>query len=279
MRALKPVITAAGLRAVLRADHSGLAATISHISVGAGPGFDPDGDETALRSERARIAIIKASRPAPTTVHLEAVLDQGASFWIREVGVHLDDGTLLAIWSDPDTPLAYFTAGVPILLAFTLTIDSLPADAVTVIAGDLDTSLFIVAPLARVASVVVDLMGAVPAIRDEVATLRDGFDAWRGDIAGRLAAMQQGDPDRKAETLAILARLSSAVLDCLTDQADQGDRLARLTTTAGARTAGLADRIARVERLIAEQADLINANLGVAARAGAMAITAVNTRN
>lgn len=279
MRALKPVITAAGLRAVVRADHSGLAATISHISVGAGPGFDPDGEETALRSERARIGVIKASRPAPTTVHLEAVLDQGASFWIREVGVHLDDGTLLAIWSDPDTPLAYFTAGVPILLAFTLTIDSLPADAVTVIAGDLDTSLFIVAPLARVASAVVDLMGAMPALRDEVATLREGVDAWRGAIDRRLTAMRQGDPDQKAETLAILTRLSSAVLDCMADQADQGDRLARLATSAGHQTAGLIDRIARIERQLTLQADLVAATLGVAAQAGAMAITAVNTRN
>ena len=141
MIALKPVLTRAGMRAVFNADSDGLKATISHIAFG-DSAYAPTGEETALKNERVRVPIAGGSWVGDYTIHMTALLDTGPSFWVRECGIVLDNGTLLAVWSDTATPLAYKTAGVPIVTAFDLTMEQLPASAVTVQAGDPDLTLF-----------------------------------------------------------------------------------------------------------------------------------------
>jgi hypothetical protein len=51
---------------------------------------------------------------------------------VRELGVYLADGTLLAVWSHPTQALAYKTAGSDMLLSYDLVLSALPPNSVTV---------------------------------------------------------------------------------------------------------------------------------------------------
>lgn len=155
MKALIPVLTRAGMRAVFRADSEGLQARISHIAFGESA-YAPTGEETALKTERARIPIVGGKWVGDFTIHMTGLLDIGPSFWIRECGIVLSDGTMLAIWSDVTTPLAYKTDGVPIVTAFDLTLEALPKSAVTVQAGDVDLNLFFGSEFARLSTAIID---------------------------------------------------------------------------------------------------------------------------
>ncbi len=131
MDALRPIITNAGISAVLAASNDGLAAKITHIALGDGA-YEPTGAETALRSERVRVPIGGGRRIAPHEIEVQALVDTGPSFWVREIGIVLEDGTLLAVWSSQSTPLAYKTDGIPLALAYYLALEALPADSVEI---------------------------------------------------------------------------------------------------------------------------------------------------
>lgn len=170
MNALKPVLTRAGMRAVFNASNTGLQATISHIAFGA-TAYTPTGEETALASEQVRIPIAGGSWVGDFTVHMTGLLDDGPSFWIREVGIILSDGTLLAVWSHATTPLAYKTAGVPLVAAFDLTIEQLPASAITVQAGNIDLTLFFGSEFAAIATAIATHGRLIRALVDRVDAL------------------------------------------------------------------------------------------------------------
>lgn len=148
MNALEPLITDAGLAAVFNAQNDGVKATIAEIALGSS-GYEPESSQTALQSEEIRHSIAGGSAVSDHQIHLTAVADGSDEFWVREVGFILEDGTLLAVWSHPDTPLAFKSARVDLLLAFDLLLKALPADSVTVeVTGDL--SLFYGEEFARV---------------------------------------------------------------------------------------------------------------------------------
>lgn len=138
MKALIPKITDAGLAAVFNASNDGLEAKISHIAFGDGDtgtgaaGYAPTGHETALKHERVRIPVGGGKRLAPHEIEVQALLDTGPEHWITEVGFVLEDGTLLAVWSDPDVMLAYKADGVPIVVALNLVLQGVPPDSVNV---------------------------------------------------------------------------------------------------------------------------------------------------
>lgn len=169
MKALVPVITAAGRSAVLAASNDGLQATITHLAFGSGA-YDPAGDETALENEIVRVPIAGGSRVGDFTLHMTGLLDGTEEFWVRECGIILSDGTLLAVYSDPATPLAYKTDGVPIVMAFDLTMAALPADAITVEAGDVSLSIIFSAEFAKLGTAIQDTMRHQI---DDLATIRD----------------------------------------------------------------------------------------------------------
>jgi len=131
MDALRPVITDAGIRAVFNAANDGLEARITHIALG-DAAYAPSASASALRSERVRVPVGGGRRVAPHEIEVQALVDDGPSFWVREVGFFLADGTLLAVWSSETTPLAYKTAGIPLALAYYLLLEALPADSVTI---------------------------------------------------------------------------------------------------------------------------------------------------
>ena len=157
METLNPVLTNAGLRALLNASNTGVEAAIAEIAFGDanGAGYAPQANRTALVRERARVAVGGGERVANSEVEVQALLDTGPSFWIREVGFVLDDGTMLAIWSDPDTPLAYKTAGVPLAVAYNLALEGAPADTVTVNITGPNVNLTLVGPIALLSAEIV----------------------------------------------------------------------------------------------------------------------------
>lgn len=140
MTALVPVITLDGINAVFNAQGDGVAARVTHIALGS-HGRSPSADETTLIDERRRVPIADGERIGDQQIHVTGVVDgDGPEFWVREVGFILDDGTMLAVWSD-DRPLAYISNSVPLLLAFDLRLEALPAESVTVESTGADLSL------------------------------------------------------------------------------------------------------------------------------------------
>jgi|26BtaG_2_1085354.scaffolds.fasta_scaffold00091_22 hypothetical protein len=140
MTALVPTLTLAGLNAVFNAEGDGLQARITHIVLG-DKARDPKPTHTSLGNQRRRVAIADGKKLADRQLHVTGVVDgDGPEFWVREVGFQLEDGTLLAIWSDQQ-PLAYVSNNVPLLLAFDLRLDALPADSVTIVTTGADLSL------------------------------------------------------------------------------------------------------------------------------------------
>lgn len=188
MIALKPVLTRAGMRAVFNADRDGLKATISHIAFG-DTAYAPTGEETALKNERVRVPIAGGSWVGDYTIHMTALLDAGPSFWVRECGIVLDNGTLLAVWSDTATPLAYKTAGVPIVTAFDLTLEQLPPSSLTVQAGNVDLTLFFGSEFAAFATAIARHGIELRGLMDRVSALeKDKRIDWSVAQAGRNAA-------------------------------------------------------------------------------------------
>ncbi len=140
---ITPTITDAGLNAILSASSQGLAGEITHIAFGdgGGSGYTPSTGADSLRNERFRVAVGGGERTGPATITVQAHLEASPAFWVREVGFVLDDGTLLAIWSDEATPLMFKTADGEAVFAFTLSLSGLPENAVNVVAGGADVSI------------------------------------------------------------------------------------------------------------------------------------------
>ena len=134
---LKPIITRAGLTAVRNAQNSEFKLCITEIALGNGnndTGWTPDNTATSLKNQKNRIPILAGEAIGESQIHMTAVEDTNLEYWVYELGFYLEDGTLFAIWSDPDQPLAYKSPGIDLLLAFDLLLTALGenADSVTI---------------------------------------------------------------------------------------------------------------------------------------------------
>lgn len=148
---LIPTILEVGLQALWLTSKDGVAAKITHIALGEAA-YTPHQGLVRLQAERARYPIADGNAVSSTQVHLTALADGNAEFWVREVGFYLADGTCLAIWSDPARPLAYKAAGVDLLLAYDLVLSALPPGSVTVQSTGAGLSLAMAEELAALAT-------------------------------------------------------------------------------------------------------------------------------
>lgn len=151
---LQPVITKAGLAAIWNASNTGLSAEITHIVLGSS-GYTPSNEQKTLRAQVAKYPISGGEKLSETLLHLTAVADGPAAFWVREVGFLLSDGTLLAVWSHATEALAYKPSGTDLLLAYDLSLAALPANSVTIVSGAAGLNLTLAAPLAAQASALI----------------------------------------------------------------------------------------------------------------------------
>lgn len=148
---LQPVITQAGLAAIFRATNDGLSSQITHIVLGS-TGYTPVQTQTALRSKKGTYPISDGQKLSSTQLHLTALADDAAEYWVREVGFLLADGTLLAVWSDPVQALAYKSPNAELLLAYDLSLAALPANSVTINSTGAGLNLTLSGELAALAS-------------------------------------------------------------------------------------------------------------------------------
>ncbi|WP_070087224.1 phage tail-collar fiber domain-containing protein [Pseudomonas sp. NBRC 111122] len=151
---LQPVITKAGLAAILTATKTGLAAEISHIALGS-QAYTPSAEQKTLRNEVARYPISSGEKLSSTLLHLTAVADGATAYWVKEVGIFLKDGTLLAVWSHLTEALAYKAANIDLLLAYDLSLAALPADSVTIVSSAAGLNLTLAGPLAALSTALI----------------------------------------------------------------------------------------------------------------------------
>lgn len=151
---LQPVITKAGLAAILTATKTGLAAEIGYIALGS-QAYTPSAEQKTLRNEVARFPISSGEKLSSTLLHLTAVADGATAYWVREVGIFLTDGTLLAVWSHLTEALAYKAANIDLLLAYDLSLAALPADSVTITSTAAGLNLTLAEPMAAMAAALV----------------------------------------------------------------------------------------------------------------------------
>lgn len=173
---LEPVILDVGLSALFNQTQDGFAARITHIALG-DDGHTPSRSQTGLRRERARYPVADGRKVSPNQIHVTALADGPESFWVREVGFVLEDGTFLAVWSHPTQILAYKAAYVDLLLAYDLNLQALPADSVTVVSTGANLSLVLAEELAGVATGHISLLRRQVALQDRVDALEDGRSA------------------------------------------------------------------------------------------------------
>ncbi|GLO25420.1 phage tail protein [Pseudomonas putida] len=153
---LQPVITKGGLAAIFNASKTGLSAEITHVVLGtSGYTVLPGTDQKVLRAQVGKYPIAGGEKLTSTLLHLTAVVDGAAAFWVREIGFLLSDGTLLAVWSHATEALTFKPAGDQLLLAYDLSLAALPADSVTINTTSPGLNLTLAEPLAAQATAVV----------------------------------------------------------------------------------------------------------------------------
>jgi Phage tail-collar fibre protein len=157
MAALIPKITNAGIQAVFDALQNNEQGVISHIAVGDGA-YTPSVTQTALQNEIARIPVANGNVIDGRTLHLTGIFEGETSFWVKEIGFFLSDGTLFAVYSMANSAIAYKTAGTDLLLAFDLTLNGVPDGSVTIMDATQDINLSIAPEILNMAIASVQTM-------------------------------------------------------------------------------------------------------------------------
>ncbi|WP_041167317.1 phage tail protein [Pseudomonas putida] len=254
---LQPVITKKGLAAVWNATNTGLSAEITHIALGTS-GYTPTDEQTSLRTQVAKYPIAGGERLSDSLIHLTAIADGPAAFWVREIGFLLADGTLLAVWSHATDALTYKPANTDLLLAYDLSLTALPADSVTIVSSPAGLNLSLAAPLAAMASALVS--GQLRSLQQQ-------------DQITDLARQQQGAAEQTARQLASLTeRLGTAEYRHSLDHEGAlavGIRAVEAALSEQLRSLDLQDQITlltRQLRLVIEQGDWRDVRLATAER-------------
>lgn len=281
---LQPVITKAGLAAILRADNTGIAAQITHIALGTS-GYTPSADQKSLVAQVAKYPIAGGERLSSTLLHLTALADGDRAFWVREIGFLLSDGTLLAVWSDSSTPLAYKSASTDLLLAYDLSLAALPADSVTIVSNEAGLSLSLAGPLAAQAQALIaeQMRGLLQ--QDQL----DQQDQWQrvaGEQLSRLLLRMseveaRQDAGRNGLASAAVSSASALIADQLggLQRQDQLDELASSSRRSGAVLDDHSQRLLAAERrqVVDREGQLVAAVCNAAAIIALQTLVTQNT--
>lgn len=143
--------TEAGLAKLISAKNEGLKGAITHIAAGSAK-YTPSVKQTKLKDEKQRVEIVDYEELGPTTLRLAARFDGDLEYEVGEVGFYLDDETLLAVFSAPDTTLTYKAPGTHWIERFTLDLTPLPSDSVTIEVGVEDVNLMMTEEFATMAT-------------------------------------------------------------------------------------------------------------------------------
>lgn len=129
------ILTNAGKAAIVAANNTGTnPVTINRVGVGSAS-WTPTAAATALNTEIKKISAIGGAAVANDTIHVTASDTSSDVYIVKEIGLFLTDGTLLAVYSQ-STAIITKGADTVALIAADLVITGLPAGSVTV--GDIE---------------------------------------------------------------------------------------------------------------------------------------------
>ncbi|EOG3619349.1 phage tail protein [Pseudomonas putida] len=211
---MQPIITKAGLAAVFNASRTGIAAEITHVVLG-DRGYTPTDDQIALGRLQAKHPITGGEKLSSTLLHLTALADGQTSFYVREIGFLLSDGTLFAVWSHATEVLAYKAAGIDLLLAYDMSLAALPANSVTINTTGTSLSLSLAAPLAAEAAALIAEQLRGLQRQDQIDAQADKQRVAGEQIANLMtrmrAAEQRQDTDRDGLVSAAIANAAAVI--------------------------------------------------------------------
>lgn len=125
------ILTNAGKAAIVAANNTGTnPVTINRVGVGSAS-WTPTAAATALNTEIKKITAIGGAAVAADTIHVTASDTSSDVYIVKEIGLFLTDGTLLAVYSQ-STAIITKGADTVALIAADLVITGLPAGSVTV---------------------------------------------------------------------------------------------------------------------------------------------------
>lgn len=158
---LVATITQAGMKAVLNAQQNGLKVSIASVGVGDGA-YTPSDNLTHLYNEQERVPILSSDiNTDENSITVHAILQSNKQYWIREVGFYLDDGTLFAVWSDPNYILGYKTNISQFLIGFKMKITTVPISSIQIINQGVDLNLFYAEEFIQMANAITQIGYAV----------------------------------------------------------------------------------------------------------------------
>jgi microcystin-dependent protein len=135
MANLKMQITNAGRAALVTAEHMGTSPTkVTEIGVGTS-NYTPSAGQTSLNSEVKRLTTFSGDVVAADTIHVTVRDESDDEYSMSEFGLYLEDGTLFAVYSQPDVILDKARATI-MLLSVDVVLETLDAQSLTF--GDTD---------------------------------------------------------------------------------------------------------------------------------------------
>ncbi|RDH41660.1 phage tail protein [Zooshikella ganghwensis] len=149
--------TQTGLAELISAKNAGIKATITHMACG-DKSYSPQPNQTRLVNERQRADILDYEELSPTQLRLGAVFKGDLEYEVREIGLFLSSGTLLAVHSQPNQLLTYKSANSSWLQKLTLDISPLPTNSINVVVGTENINLLLANELATMAAATIDNM-------------------------------------------------------------------------------------------------------------------------
>lgn len=139
--------TTAGLAECIAAKDKGLKAQITHMAFG-DVAFAPSKSTKALAGEKERVEI-NDYQDAGQSLKMAGIFNGNLEYSIRSIGIFLSTGTLLGVYSAPSILIGYRTPAVRFVQWFTLNIDALPTNSVTVVVGVENLNLILDAEFAE----------------------------------------------------------------------------------------------------------------------------------
>jgi len=157
MTTLIPVITEAGLEAVMDAVGENKSVQLTHIVFG-DASYEPVSTQTALASPHLQVPFASSSKIDGAQIHFEMLADGPEEFYVREVGFLTSDGVLLAVWSEPGRTLTFKSKDGQLILKFDLAVNALPANSITIQGDGVPLNLSMASELIRMATALVKTM-------------------------------------------------------------------------------------------------------------------------
>lgn len=185
-----PVVqfTDAGLAELISAKNAGIKGAITEIAVG-DRSYQPLSSQKVLVNERQRVKIVDYEDLSATQIRMGAKFGGDLEYEVREIGFFLDTGTLLAVYSVPNTLLTYKSANSSWIQKFTLDISPLPTGSVTVVVGTENINLMMAEEFAVIATASMRLVRqnlqqflALESLSGQVRSAQQGIDYLFGRL-------------------------------------------------------------------------------------------------